>query len=314
MEAIVGAPLIARRLLLVALALACVLPATSVAGGRRDSTASLETYAGLGSWLDIFAKPTWSHPDAVIASLKAHAARTLYLQTSNYSQPVDIVYPAATGRFLDAAHAAGLRVVAWYLPSFASPALDARRALAAIRFRSVSGQRFDSFALDIEASLVRPVSLRNRRLLSLARTIRAGAPTGYPLGAIIPSPVGMQRHPSYWPGFPYAQLAQVFGAFLPMAYFSYYVHRSADVYDYVRRVVIAIRTQTGRSDLTIHVIGGLAGGVGRAAIDGFTRAISDCAVAGQSLYGYPETTTAQWALLDGIRTGTTQVSPTCTSR
>ena len=47
--------------------------------------------------------------------------------------------PDRAGRFIDAAHAAGLRIVAWYLPSFLSVKTDARKALAAIRFRSANG-------------------------------------------------------------------------------------------------------------------------------------------------------------------------------
>jgi hypothetical protein len=81
---------------------------------RRE--AALETYAGLGSWLDIFAGSPWQRPRSVVPDLPAHNVATLYLQTSNYSQRADIVRPAALGRLLDAAHAAGLRVVAWYLP------------------------------------------------------------------------------------------------------------------------------------------------------------------------------------------------------
>src|SRR4029077_2122549 len=127
----------------------------------------------------------------------------LYLQTSNYTQRAAIVRPAALGRFVDAAHAAGLRVVAWYLPGFANPRLDAKRTLAALRFRSASGQAFDGFALDIEASIVRNVAVRKARLLSLTAFLRRAAPQNYPLGAIIPSPVGIRRHRHYWPGFPY---------------------------------------------------------------------------------------------------------------
>src|SRR5690348_3389783 len=145
--------------------------------------------------------------------------RTLYLQTGNYEQRVDLVRRRALGRFVDAAHAAGLRVVAWYLPSFLYPAQDYRRALAAIRFRTASGERFDGFALDIEASLVKGVRLRNHRLLRLSTRLRAAAGPRYALGAIIPSPVGIRRHPAYWPGFPYRPLARVYDVFLPMAYF-----------------------------------------------------------------------------------------------
>ena len=279
---------------------ACALCASSTRAAAPDdmrAATTLEIYGGVGSWLDIFAGSPWRRPLAVAADLKARGVTTMYLQTSNYSQRTAIVQPALLGRLLDAAHAAGISVVAWYLPSFTDPAIDAERSLAAIRFRSASGERFDSFALDVEASLVRPVSLRNSRLLALAARVRAALPKDVPLGAIIPSPVGMTRHPHYWPGFPYAGLARVSDVFLPMAYFSHYVHRPDDVYDYTRRVVVDIRDRTGRPDLPIHVIGGLASSTSTAAATAFARAATDCSVDGVSLYAYPQTTLAQWHVL-----------------
>lgn len=289
------------RGLLVVVAVACAL-ALPAAGARATApaereAAAVEIYGGLGSWLDIFAGSPWTRPRAVVAALRARGVRTFYLETSNYSQRVDVVDRAAQGRFLDAAHAAGIEVVAWYLPSFAHPVLDLRRSLAAIRFRSATGQRFDSFALDIEASVVRDVALRNRRLLALAHSLRVAVPDGYPLGAIIPSPVGMARHPHYWPRFPYAGLARSFDAFVPMAYFTNYVRSPAAAYDYARDVVRAIRAGTGDDGVPIHLIGGAASNASAAAVGGFARAASDCAVAGISLYAFPQTTAAQWSRL-----------------
>lgn len=271
--------------------------ARAAAPASSRAAAALEIYGGVGSWLDIFAGTPWQRPQAVAADLQAHGVTTLYLQTSNYSQDADIVQPAVLGRLLDAAHAAGLEVVGWYLPSFAHPALDARRALAAVHFRSASGARFDSFALDIEASIVHPVALRNSRLLALAARIRAALPSGMPLGAIIPSPVGMARHPHYWPGFPYARLARVSDAFLPMAYYSHYVRSPGDVYEYTRQVVTEIRAHAG--EIPIHVIGGLASATSTAGAAAFVRAVNECGVDGVSLYAYPQTTAAQWQALAG---------------
>jgi hypothetical protein len=131
--------------LAVVLSAVLVTPATGASVSSRPRTA----YAGLGTWLDIYATPAWREPEREVAAMARDGVRTLYLQTGNYGQRVDLVRRRALGRFLDAAHAAGLRVVAWYLPSFADPAQDARRALAAIRFRSAAGERFDSLALDI---------------------------------------------------------------------------------------------------------------------------------------------------------------------
>jgi hypothetical protein len=301
------------RLVLVAFAFACAL---ALAGGSaRAQTGSraetLDVYGGVGSWLDIFAGSPWARPEQVVSSLEAHGVRTLYLETSNYSHAAGVVYPAATGRMIEAAHAAGISVVAWYLPSFAHPKADAARALAAIRYRTPSGERFDSFALDIEASVVRNVPLRNARLLALSRTLRARAPKGYPLGAIIPSPVGMARHPAYWPRFPYAQLAGIYDAFVPMAYFTNYVDSRTGAYAYARDVVHAIRTETGRPDLPIHLIGGAAQSASNAAVDGFARAAADCAVEGLSLYAYVQTRAAEWTRLADTPLGPGVPAPAC---
>jgi hypothetical protein len=301
-----------KRLAAAGFALLAVCCAVPLSGSAQASGApsAVEVYGGLGSWLDIFAGRTWSHPAVVVASARAHGVGTLYLQTSNFSQPSDIVRPAALGRFVEAAHAAGLKVVAWYLPGFSNPALDARRALAAIVFRSAHGQRFDGFALDIEASSVANVSLRNVRLLALAQRLRRTEPAPYPLGAIIPSPVGMHRHPRYWPRFPYSQLATFFDAFLPMAYFSYYAHTSATAYLYARNVVTAIRERTGRPDELIHVIGGSTRVMPAAPLAGFVAAVSDCGAQGISLYAFPQTSAQDWADLAAANLGGT-ATPAC---
>jgi hypothetical protein len=253
-------------------------------------------YEGLGSWLDIYAGSSWSNPNALVARARKAGVQTLYLQTSNYSRTADVMHPAQLSRFVDAAHASGLSVVAWYLPGFANLRLDARRALAAIRFRSRSGQAFDGFALDIEASIVPRVAARNARLLSLGRLLRRASPAGYPLGAIIPSPVGMQRHPHYWPQFPYAALARSFDAFLPMAYFSYYAHSPRSAYVYAHEVMRLLRARVG-ADEPIHMIGGSARAIPGPVLAGFVRAVSECGAQGISQYAFPETSAADWAVL-----------------
>jgi hypothetical protein len=188
--------------------------------------------------------------------------------------------------------------VAWYLPSFASPARDARRALAAIRYRSANGERFDGFALDIEASLVKPVSLRSRRLLQLSARLRRAAGSGYPLGAIIPSPVGIRRHAHYWPGFPYGSLARFYHVFLPMAYATDAgVRGSRATRAYDAADIAIIRSLTGDPRVGVHLIGGIAGTMGARESAGFMRAVADCAPLGYSLYEFPITSRANWKAL-----------------
>ena len=282
------------------LLLAAVLSAVLLAPAAGASVSSRQppAYAGLGTWVDIFATATWTKPQRAVTAMSRDGVRTLYLQTGNYSQPVDLVHRRALGRFVDAAHAAGLRVVAWYLPSFAHPGQDARRALAAIRFRSSSGERFDSFALDIEAGFVKPATLRNQRLLRLSARLRAAVGPRYSLGAIIPSSVGMRRHPRYWPRFPYRPLARVYDVFLPMAYFTDAgVHGSKPSRDYLAANVRNIRARTGNPNEPIHLIGGIARSMGAKETAGFMHAVADCAPLGYSLYEFPLTGPTTWKAL-----------------
>jgi hypothetical protein len=275
----------------------CVLLAAPAAGARVAGNRPT-AYAGLGTWLDIYATPSWAHPEREVAAMARVGVRTLYLQTGNYEQRVDLVRPRALGRFVDAAHAAGMRVVAWYLPSFAYPAQDVRRSLAAIRFRSPRGERFDSFALDIEASFVKPVSLRNQRLVSLSSRIRATAGRRYALGAIIPSDVGMHRHPRYWPGFPYRALDRYYDVFLPMAYATNaHVRGVRATFAYNAADIAAIRRRTRDPRVPIHLIGGLSNSMGGGETAGFMSAVAACAPLGYSLYAFPGTSRADWSAL-----------------
>jgi len=284
------------RLLLAAAVLVAVLvaPASGASGASRHQS----PYAGLGTWLDIYATSFWAHPRQEVAAMARHGVRTLYLQTGNYEQLTDLVRPQALGHFIDAAHRAGMRVVAWYLPSFLYPAQDTRSALAAIRFRSAKGERFDSFALDIEASLVRSVPLRSKRLLQLSARLRAAVGRGYPLGAIIPSPVGIRRHPTYWPHFPYRGLARFYDVFLPMAYATdRHIRGIEATRGYDAADIAIVRAQTGKPHVPVHLIGGLANAMGTREVAGFLRAVADCSPLGYSLYAFSVTRQATWKAL-----------------
>jgi hypothetical protein len=291
-----GSKRLVARVLLAAAVLVAVLVAP--ASGASGSSRQRSPYAGLGTWLDIYATSFWAHPKQEVAAMARNGVRTLYLQTGNYEQPTDLVRPQALGHFIDAAHAAGMRVVAWYLPSFLYPVQDARSALAAIRFRSAKGERFDSFALDIEASLVRSVPLRSERLLQLSARLRAAVVRGYPLGAIIPSPVGIRRHRTYWPHFPYRGLARFYNVFLPMAYATdRHIHGIEATRGYDAADIAIIRTQTGKPHVPVHLIGGLANAMGTREIAGFMRAVADCSPLGYSLYAFSVTRQATWKSL-----------------
>jgi hypothetical protein len=275
-----------------AVVVACALGATGSAAPRRD----LSAYQGLGAWLDIWDVASWRGPEQVAASMKAHGVRTLFLETGNSGQLTDLVRPTQLGQLVDAAHAVGLRVVAWYLPSLLSPSRDLRRVLAAVRFTTRSGGHFDSFALDIEASDVRSAQLRNARLAWVAASLRRAVGPTYPLGAIVPSAAGMELHPQFWPRFPYATLARSFDVFLPMAYSTYHAKGRAASAQYVIRSSRLLRAAAG-STVAMHVIGGIAGSASAADVAGFMDAVARCAPVGYSLYDFPLTSQPTWTAL-----------------
>jgi hypothetical protein len=277
--------------------LAAVLAAIAAApaAGAPKASPSLAPYAGLGTWLDIYATSYWGNPEQEVASMARDGVKTLYLQTGNYSRQAN---RRELGRFVDAAHAHGLRVVAWYLPSFANPRQDVRRSLAAIRFRSAHGERFDSFALDIEASIVSSESLRNKRLINLSTRLRRAVGPTYALGAIIPSPLGMIRHRHYWRSFPYHAVARLYDVFLPMAYFTDRdIHGIHGVRQYLAADVVVIRRRTGDQHVPIHLIGGISQSMTAADTTGFMRAVADCHPLGFSLYAFSVMREGMWPKL-----------------
>jgi hypothetical protein len=276
-----------------AVALLAVLAPASSGGAASPRQAS--PFAGLGTWVDVYSAE-WADPEAAVAAMAEHGVKTLYLETGNYRHAVNVFRPWRAGRFIDAAHGAGIQVVAWYLPSFANLNVDARKALGAIEFRSATGQRFDGFALDIEATTVRSLQLRNHRLLKLSARLRYAVRSTYPLGAITPSPVGMS--PSYWPEIPYHSLSLYYKAFLPMAYFTMRgIHTRSGARAFITSTVADIRMASGKPKFPIHVIGGLSGSMGARATGGFMRAVSQTNPAGYSLYAYGQTTPAAWRAL-----------------
>ena len=277
------------------LALAALVLA-GVCAAPAPGAATLAPYRGVATWVDIYDAGVLRNPQAAVASMASRGVRTVYLETANYRQKVAIRRPALVGRFVDAAHAAGLDVVAWYLPGFLRPAEDVRRSLAAVELETPGGGRFDGFALDIEASAVRSPALRTKRLLRVARELRAAVGPDYRLGAIIPSPRGLELLPTAWPGFPYDGLARRFDVFLPMVYFTYRTHAHADTRTYVRDSIAVLRREAG-DGVRIHVIGGVADALRPGQLRGFVDAVCAAGVMGASLYDWATTAAGGWTQL-----------------
>jgi hypothetical protein len=267
---------------------------------RAKHSPRLDADRGLGAWIDIYDRAKWRHPGRTVVRLDRRGVRTIFLQTTNYGSRGPIKFPGVTARFLRAAHARGLHVVGWYVPDFVHLRRDLRRSVAAVRFQGLGGHRFDSFALDIEANIL-PPGARTRRLLRLSRALRRSAGHRYPLGAITPSPRGMELSPQFWPGFPYGRLARRFDVFVPMAYWTYRAGGERGAHRYIARSIELVRKGTGRPRVPIHMIGGLAGLAGPGEVRGFVRAVRRSRVIGASLYDADTSSRLDWAILGRIR-------------
>jgi hypothetical protein len=275
---------------------------TAVAGATAiRANPNIGPFRGLGTWVDIYDDPAWAHPRRAVQGMAARGVRTLYLETSNYNRNDAFVFKDGVTKFVDAAHAFGVQIVSWYLPGLRNVATDFRRARAAIRFVTPNGNAFDGFGLDIEASVVADPATRTARLLHLSNRLRNEGGATYPLGAIIPSPRRIDlTDPHYWPGFPYAELAAIYDAVLPMTYYTYRVSGGIGAHWYVSSVIDLIRGDVGNDQVPIHVIGGIANASSGAETRGFVHAVREHGVIGASFYTYPTTDAADWKELRTI--------------
>jgi hypothetical protein len=236
-------------------------------------------------------------PEAAVAAMATNGVRTLYLETASWRVPrsVDIVDPEATERMIVAAHDLGMQVVAWYLPGFKDLRMDMRRVRAALEFETADGQRFDSFALDIEANEVRSVRARNAALLALSRDIRGEVGEEYALGAIVPDQRSTSSGNVLWPSFPYAAAAKYYDVFLPMAYSTFNRARGArGVYAYTAANIRFVQKATARP---VHLIGGLTDGMLPSEEAAVARAARDTGAYGVSLYKFPLYDDGSWDAL-----------------
>lgn len=257
---------------------------------KETEPADLSAYEGLASWIDIFNLKPWANPPGAVRTLAKRGAKTIFLQTSTYGQNRALYDREAIDQFLYHAHKRGLEVVAWYVPSFNQQGIDFARAKRAIRYRSPSGHRFDSFGLDIEATHVGNIALRNKRLMRLSKRIRRVAGPSYPLGAITPDPVIA----TYWPNFPYKKVARVYDVFVPMGYWTFRARGFKEVREYTAKGVRNIERAVGKKDVPIHFIGGIADDAGTSDLRGFTKAAREEDLIGASLYDYPITDRRSW--------------------
>jgi hypothetical protein len=281
-----------RRVVAITAAVACTAVTLTPSSAPAVRKAVRTLFGGVGAWVDIYDDAQWADPDATVAALAGYQVRTLYLETCNSGCKEDIHRPKTVSRWIEAAHAQGIRVVAWYLPQLDDMERDTRRSLAALAFRSELGQGFDGFALDIESRFVTPVKKRNRLILELSRQIRQAAGNQYPLGAI--------TIPWFyeWGGpFPYAGLNQIYDAFLPMIYFGGHTKGAKGARFGTAANIRQIRNATGSQTTPVHAIGGVADDLNAREVGAFVQTAKRRRALGVSLYDFSTSDATDWGKL-----------------
>jgi hypothetical protein len=268
-------------LALVALALGMLAPTA----GAEPARAAV--FSGTGVWIDIW-DALEKNPATVVATAQQQGVSVIYVETANAKSKVDVVNPAPLKQLVVLAHAAGIRVVPWYLPGFQKPKVDQRRLVAALAIGGT--EAVDGVAVDIEATYVKNPKLRSQRAGALMAWLRANYPKT-PIGAITPNPTN-----NYWPIFPWTEIKANADAVLPMCYPPRRLSAQR-MYTMTVGCTQKPRDLTGDQALPVHVISGLAGGLSPAGLDAAARGARDAGANGFSLYDLATTTPAGWAAL-----------------
>jgi hypothetical protein len=280
--------------LLVAVLVACVESAHPPTAAARPAGA--EVFQGLGTWLDVYDTALYNSPTAVAGRLAAHGVRTAWIETANDRSKTDVVQAAGLARLVDALHAQGISAVAWYLPGHDASGRDLRRARAMLSFRTPAGDGFDGVALDIESLRTKNVKQRTTRMLALLDRLRDEAGST-PVAAITYPPRAFERHLSWWPGFPWAEIAGKVDAIVPMLYTGGGFKGYDATYGYVARSLRLLRAAVG-DEIPVHAAGGVANRMTKEELKAFDDAVLDDGTAtGWSLYDFQTTTPAGWAAM-----------------
>jgi len=259
-------------------------------------TAKAEVFGGLGTWIDVYDTALYRSPTGVANRLASRGVRTAWIETANDRSATDVVDPAGLGGLVDALHARGISVVAWYLPGHDRHARDLRRARAMLSFRTPQGGAFDGVALDVESLREKNIAKRTARVLDLLTRTRAEAGST-PVAAITYPPRAFERHLSWWPNFPWTAIAAQVDALVPMLYTGGGFKGYDATYGYVARSLRLLRAAVGDT-VAVHAAGGVANRMNAEELKAFTDAVlDDRTVRGWSLYDLQTTTPAGWTAM-----------------
>ncbi|MFA5889953.1 MAG: Ig-like domain-containing protein [Actinomycetota bacterium] len=260
----------------------------------------------LGVWIDI-----WDYgvnrgldPATEIPKLRDHGVRTIFIETARSSDSSAFVRKSALPGWIERAHAAGIKIVGWYLPWYCDTMdTDVSRTVAIARYRTPNGQAFDGLGIDIEyrRGCDYDNHLFNAGIVEHLRRVRAGAGGTYPIVAITPAPLQMEVSPSSWAGFPWASIGRYSDAVAPMGYWSYRTDCDTKpehcAYGYSLGNTTEARRLTG---LPVHLIGGVGDDVTTSEVADFVKAATNARAYGGSLYDLRTTKSSYWTSLEKL--------------
>ena len=273
----------------------------------RPAAGTVESYVGLGTWVDVY---DWSHyknstpsvGPAQVDQMAAAGVQTLYIQTTKHDVPGpgEILEPELLLPIIDRAHAHGIEVVAWYLPTLEDVGNDLRKLVASANLD------VDGIAVDIEARNVRDVNERNRRLVEFSSSARQLLPDRVIGGIVLPPVLLEVVNPNYWPAFPWREIAPFYDVWQTMGYWTDRTWASGhrDAYQYTSENLRRLRANLGLPEALVHPVGGIGDETNDADLDGFLRAAVEHRSIGGSIYDWRTTKPEAWGKLRGFRNDT----------
>lgn len=257
----------------------------------------LVAFRGLSTWIDTYDVDLT--PEQQVDRAEEAGVNAIFVQTSRQSTEGLIHDPDRLARTIELAHDAGMQVMVWSIPDFHDLERDRQRAIAAMTFTTPRGDTADAFGLDIEVEEMSFVPVRTRRLLQLSAELREFAGPDYPMAAIVLPPRQLELNTTWWPDFPYEELAEHYDVFVPMSYSSFRGDDHETTFEWNRDNATLTRELAGDPDLAVHLAGGIADDL--PAVTAFVRAAFAGQVIGAGLYDLHTTTPEAWGALRALR-------------
>lgn len=275
-----------------------------VASACVASPVGQEGFKGLGAWVDMY---DWS-PSVVgsspsfglaqVDALATNGVQTLYIQTGRDRATVDILDETLLKKLIARAKSKGMRVVGWYLPTFVDVNKDVRRINAMDRLG------VDGVGIDIEATNVADPAVRTARLKSVTKSVRSHFGAQMPLGAITYPPIHLTAvNPSIWPNFPWQFIGDSYDALIPMSYWTLRAKTSPyrNAKYHVSEDIRLAKQLTGKPNMAVHVVGGLALSGTAAEVRDMVAACNAGGCIGGSYYDAGTTRADMWPELRKLR-------------